>query len=196
MLVDPKFRGQPSEVIEVLEIIGTHSGLTRLGTGLYQCNHWNFNDLCRDAIYEYPGFMQCDPAYLDSEMWELIGDEWWPTARTKDSYFLKERAAAHRVPHNVNDFHKAWKPDQEYYLGSYGVCDSPEQLLSIYDFDADPRKFCISFVKIEKATQPSEYGWRWHKWGEYVGNQNPQHEYIHDEPEIDVVYTYHVYELV
>jgi hypothetical protein len=38
-------------------------------------------------------------------------------------------------------------------------------------------------------------GWRWHKWGPYIGTQEPKCEYIHDEPEIEEVFTYHVYEL-
>lgn len=75
----------------------------------------------------------------------------------------------------------------------YGVCDSIEQLVKRYDFDADHRKFFISFVLITKAGQESPGGWRWHKWGQYIGTQNPQHEYIADEPNIDRVFTYHVY---
>jgi len=48
---------------------------------------------------------------------------------------------------------------------------------------------------IRKDLEPTDGGWRWHKWGEYIGTQNPQMEYIHDEPEIEKVYVYHIYEL-
>ena len=80
-------------------------------------------------------------------------------------------------------------------LNEYGVCDSPEQLLSYYDFEADPRRLVISFARLEKANEPPEGGWRWHKWGPYIGTQDPQCEHLADEPEIEVVYTYHVYQL-
>lgn len=30
-------------------------------------------------------------------------------------------------------------------------------------------------------------GWRWHKWGEYIGKHNPQYEYLNHETEIDYV---------
>lgn len=49
-------------------------------------------------------------------------------------------------------------------LNAYGVCDSIDQLLGLYDFEADPRKFCISFCKIRKEDQSDCGGWRWHKW--------------------------------
>lgn len=82
------------------------------------------------------------------------------------------------------------------YLGEYGVCDSPEQLLSLYDFEADPRPLCIFLVKLRKEHEESWGGWRWHKWGEYIGEQKPQCEYLYDEPVIEEVCTYHVYQVV
>lgn len=78
----------------------------------------------------------------------------------------------------------------------YGVCDSPEQFKSKY-LDAlrsDARyEYVVSFVHLRKSEQPSRGGWRWHKWGEYVGEKDPQCEYLYDEPEIEEVYTFHVY---
>lgn len=81
------------------------------------------------------------------------------------------------------------------FLNNYGVCDSPEQLLSIYDFEKDERKLFICFVEIKREDEPSNGGWRYHKWGEYVGEQNPQSEYIYHDKHIEKVYTYSVYQL-
>ena len=33
-------------------------------------------------------------------------------------------------------------------------------------------------------------GWRWHKWGEYIGLHEPQHEYLSYEKGIDYVLSY------
>lgn len=77
----------------------------------------------------------------------------------------------------------------------YGVCDTPEQAVEKLGLRDRPESFFVSFVKITRASQPSDGGWRWHKWGAYIGDKEPQREYIHDEPEIDEVYTFHVYEL-
>lgn len=78
----------------------------------------------------------------------------------------------------------------------YGVCDTPEQAREYFKHLEDSnRQFCLTFVHIRKADQYPTGGWRWHKWGEYIGTQNPQYEYLYDEPDIEEVYTFHLYEL-
>lgn len=48
---------------------------------------------------------------------------------------------------------------------------------------------------VRKADQTHDGGWRWNKWwGPYIGSQRPQFEYLYDEPEIDEVFCYHIYE--
>jgi hypothetical protein len=80
---------------------------------------------------------------------------------------------------------------------AYGVCDSWENLAQVCPtLYTDPnRKFVVTLTPIEKSTQPTEDGWRWHKWGPYIGKHTPQCEYLHDEPNIDKVYVYHIYEM-
>ncbi len=81
---------------------------------------------------------------------------------------------------------------------AYGVCDSPEQIFEKFEksLDAADRKFVIGMVRLDKKDQSKEGGWRWHKWGEYIGDQNPTMEYLADEPVIETVYTFHIYELL
>jgi hypothetical protein len=80
-------------------------------------------------------------------------------------------------------------------FSNIGVCDSPEQLLSKLpkSVTEGAEKFVVSVVKISKEDEPASGGWRWHKWGPYIGDKEPTAEYLHDEPDIDVVWTYHVY---
>lgn len=40
---------------------------------------------------------------------------------------------------------------------------------------------------INKHDKSSWGGWRWHKWGEYIGKHNPQYEYLDHETGIDYV---------
>jgi len=80
-------------------------------------------------------------------------------------------------------------------VSCYGVCDSPEQFKKRVNLEESFRKFVVSFVPIRKRNQPSEGGWRWHKWGEYIGEQEPTQEYLFDEPKIEQVFTYHIYEV-
>ncbi len=87
----------------------------------------------------------------------------------------------------------------DYEMGAYGVCDTIEQVKEQYSkWLNDPEKdFCISFTKVEKSEQSSWGGWRWHKWGEYIGVKTPQCEYLYDEGEdIQEVYCYHIFQLL
>jgi hypothetical protein len=83
-------------------------------------------------------------------------------------------------------------------FGAYGVCDSLDQFLAHplgQWLAASERRFTISFTCVRKADQTPDGGWRWHKWGEYIGEKSPQYEYLYDEgPEIKAVYCFHVYE--
>lgn len=82
-------------------------------------------------------------------------------------------------------------------VGSYGVCDNIEQLLAACpELEAPGREFVVTITTIRKSEEPEEGGWRWHKWGEYIGNQNPQCEYLYDETNIDEVLCFHIYEKV
>ncbi|MNC81295.1 hypothetical protein D3C75_1343800 [compost metagenome] len=68
--------------------------------------------------------------------------------------------------------------------------------MSTYKGLYDPeRKFVVSLAEIRKDEQPEQWGWRWEKWGEYIGTQNSQADYLYDEPEIERVFVYHIYEI-
>jgi hypothetical protein len=79
----------------------------------------------------------------------------------------------------------------------YGVCDGIDNLLEVIPELLSPdREFVVLLHKITKSGQPRYEGWRWHKWGDYIGTQTPTTEYIYDEPEIELVYCYHIYEKI
>ena len=84
--------------------------------------------------------------------------------------------------------------DSEY--NCYGVCDSIDDILKAIPLlvDSLDREFFITLKPILRENESSEGGWRWHKWGDYIGTQNPEHEYIYDDKHIDKVYCYHIYE--
>lgn len=79
-------------------------------------------------------------------------------------------------------------------LSPYGVCDTIEQVLNLYENDLDhpDRLFFITFTPIIKNDNG---GWRWHKWGSYIGNHTPTTEYLDDETDIDRVMCYHIHEI-
>lgn len=76
-----------------------------------------------------------------------------------------------------------------------GVADNIQQIIDHHPEVNEPdREFVITMTPIIAREQPAEGGWRWHKWGEYIGTQDPQCEYLRDEPVIEKVYVYHIYE--
>lgn len=82
------------------------------------------------------------------------------------------------------------------YVSTYGVCDNIEQVLKHFEgiINSD-LEVVISLTPISRDNQPQSGGWRWHKHGAYIGTQNPQHEYIADEPEIEKVYVFNLHVL-
>lgn len=96
----------------------------------------------------------------------------------------------------LTDVRQHWRESPVTYpdYQEYGVCDTPEQAVEKLGLRDRPERLFVAFVRIRKDEQPPSGGWRWHKWGEYIGEKSPQCEYIHHEPEIEEVYTFQVYE--
>lgn len=88
-------------------------------------------------------------------------------------------------------------PNKFHFFNSYGVVDSVEQFYTIFKFlNVLDAKYVAFLTPIKKSEQPSNGGWRWHKWGEYLGKQKRSGcEYLYNEPNIDLVYVYHIYEV-
>lgn len=85
-------------------------------------------------------------------------------------------------------------------LNAYGVCDSPQQFIAKYtaQLSEDQRTFFVTFTHIAKEPENKEVGggWRWHKWGPYIGEGTPEQEYLDDEDGFaDGVYVYHIYQI-
>lgn len=78
-------------------------------------------------------------------------------------------------------------PDED--LNSYGVCDKPAQFLDRYRdaLQSDVRTFAVGFTHVQKhpENKGNGGGWRWHKWGPYIGDGNPTAEYLDDEELFD-----------
>jgi hypothetical protein len=61
----------------------------------------------------------------------------------------------------------------------FGVCDRWEQIVKTWpELLTDPRHFVIGLAEVRRDEQPAWGGWRWHKWGEYIGDFEPQQEYL------------------
>jgi hypothetical protein len=92
--------------------------------------------------------------------------------------------------------------------GYYGVADTVEQVLEaarkhvdherhipgiiFENIDDLEKSFLIRYTNIKKEENP---GWRWHKNGTYIGNQEPTMEHLGDEQLIEQIISYHIYQI-
>lgn len=98
------------------------------------------------------------------------------------------------VLRNYEHYPKFDKPEEEDWRNAYGVCDNLEQLLKHFpELEAPGREFVVTLTEVRRENQSPDGGWRWHKWGPYIGTHEPKHEYLYDES-IDAVLVYHIYE--
>ena len=82
-----------------------------------------------------------------------------------------------------------------------GVSDTSQQAIEYARklVGDDPRTFCVFVTHIVKdqSNRGQGGGWRWRKWGEYIGSGTPEHEYLDDEDGFDEgVYVFGIYPLV
>lgn len=82
-------------------------------------------------------------------------------------------------------------------IGCYGVCDDWQQVVQqCAELQPErPGLYVMSVTPIRKSEQSSSGGWRWHKWGAYIGTGEPTTEYLYDEPDFELVYVYSVYRM-
>lgn len=95
---------------------------------------------------------------------------------------------------NLEEMNAAFRNDEP-FLCTYGVCDSPEQFLQTplgKFIQEDSREYCVLMVGLLKSEMDPVGGWRWHKWGPYIGLQEPTTEYLYDEPVIEEVYVFQI----
>lgn len=65
----------------------------------------------------------------------------------------------------------------------YGVSDNIDQIKEYYKDWITKSDWVISVTPVfqHKENKGKGGGWRWHKWGPYIGKLNPQYEYLDDE---------------
>ncbi len=89
-----------------------------------------------------------------------------------------------------------------YHKAQYGVADSVDQIKEYFkeEIAAPNRKYLITGTRVdqEKKNKGKGEGWRWCKWGEYIGKLNPKCEYLDDEDfaeDFEYVICFHLIEV-
>ena len=103
---------------------------------------------------------------------------------------------------NITNYRAVENFKSPIYWCDYGVADNASQVLDYYehllkehgDYMND-RKFIIQMTPIFRENQPECGGWRWHKWGMYIGEFEPKRKYLYDEQGIDYVWVFNILEV-
>ena len=89
-----------------------------------------------------------------------------------------------------------------YHKAQYGVADSIDQIKEYFKEEIEDltTKYIITCTPVfqDKENKGKGGGWRWHKWGEYIGKLNPQYEYLDDEDfgdDFKYVICFHLYKI-
>lgn len=102
-------------------------------------------------------------------------------------------------------FHNHESPEWDRWIeytghpaASFGVVDHWSQL-PLAALDADPRNLLVFLGRHRRVDQSPDGGWRWHKWGPYLGVHSPEtsteYEYLYDAIDVVEVWSYCVVEV-
>lgn len=124
-------------------------------------------------------------------------------------------------PENLIEYATNYTFYRRYPSLAYGVSDNASQVLnnlehaleiyltkdSTHDFFTRGKRlykflterpdavYLIGFTPIFNHHNGASGGWRWHKWGTYLGKHTPKCEYLDEETNIDYVLIWHLYPL-
>ena len=86
------------------------------------------------------------------------------------------------------------------WVSQYGVADNIEQIKEFYkkQIKDKKQKFVIAVTPVyqDKENKGKGGGWRWHKWGEYIGKLDSKCEYLDDEEfgdDFQYILCFHLY---
>ena len=85
----------------------------------------------------------------------------------------------------AKEYDNRWNCCVDPNKSTYGVADNVEQIKAFYKEEVEhpENRYVIglSYVFQEKSNAGKGGGWRWHKWGPYIGELKPEYEYLDDE---------------
>jgi hypothetical protein len=138
-------------------------------------------------------WLRMTPVRIQEGVWESGLNPQMHVNTDHLDHFVMSMGNLHHPYTDKRDALTVWR--EKGNLSSYGVCDGVENLLTHADYSAilqGPRQFVIFLTEIRREDQ-GEGGWRWHKWGPYIGAYEPQYEYLADES-IDRVFVFNIME--
>lgn len=78
-----------------------------------------------------------------------------------------------------------------------GICDNASQVLETYHkLVDDPNRLYVVFLSpVFKCDQQPEAGFKWKRYGKYIGVHKRKESLLVDEPDIGFIFKYNIYEI-
>ena len=89
----------------------------------------------------------------------------------------------------IGYYHTGVESSGRFWPG-YGLADTHLQILEYFKespFIKTDIPYCVLMQKVFRIMQPEHNGFRYHKWGPYIGEQELLHEYLADDTHIDKI---------
>lgn len=158
--------------------------------------HWKEIEKLEDAFCLYPRMLR-DKAWMK---YKPIAKDHRPSVEMQGIYVC-ELNSSYKIQQLTN-YKEARDFDSPLYWCSHGVSDNASQvldyykhLLTVYGDYMNNHKFVILMTPIFREDQPKSGGWRWYKWGQYIGDFESKCEYLYDEEGIDYVWVFKILEV-
>lgn len=127
------------------------------------------------------------------EKYHPLGGEFVEDSESKfdGCYFLRHSAGSDELVINAMTKQRVinFDFDSEEYWDCYGLCDNASQVIRFYNQRKSEGKYPGNHVIILSPMND----FRWHKWGQYIGEFTPSREYFSDEEGIEFVYSFKIY---
>lgn len=143
----------------------------------FKFEKFKFDDLFRPTEVKGIYFSDCENEYMIN---------CWAKQRTiyRTELYWKNR---HNIIKSCESVMQLF--DYETNIYDYGFADSIQQIVDYYNNGIMEGKFKGNHVILLKKVV-------WHKWGQYIDNQNRHYKYLNDEPDVTETLCYRIYKVI
>ena len=119
-----------------------------------------------------------------------------PHEEPNDLFICGVSDNATQVKKYIDECIHAYQHDDETDIDKYFDGEDLVQFMIAMEEQNREYGFVLLLTPIINEHNGEWGGWRWHKWGEYIGHHKIKHEYLNDEKGIDFVFTWELIPVV
>lgn len=119
-----------------------------------------------------------------------------PHEEPNDLFICGVSDNATQVKKYIDECIYAYQHNDETNIDKYFEGEDLVQFIDAMEKENRDYGFVLLLTPIVNEHNGEWDGWRWHKWGEYIGHHKIKHEYLNDEKGVDFVFTWELIPVV